>query len=195
MSGFHKAFSRNGQYKPGNYMPAIGEIYQGGKVAFIAADESYILIVAEADSDSKPWYPSAYSYVKGISNEYACGADNDALIIAEFGAGDYAAKLASYSNINKYNDWYIPSVGEWQDMVQTLTEGQSLGLYNYQKGGMATASNEYWTSTNINTYSQYIYAVWFDMYNIGWDATIPTPQLTKRVRLVRKLTAPFPNPS
>jgi hypothetical protein len=132
-----------------NKTVSVGDSYQGGKVAYIlqSGDPGYDpntqhgLIAAIADqSTGIMWYNGAYTTTGAIAQELGTGQANTTAIVANQGAGNYAAKICDDLVLNGYNDWYLPS---WQELVR---------LYNNRTaiGGFASDVNSvYWSSSEV----------------------------------------------
>jgi len=78
------------------------------------------------------------------------GAGNTSIITAELGDSyNYAAKLCYELEAYGFDDWYLPSVGEFHEMVKKLGY-LSNGTGHFPFGW-------YWTSTEFNEYDSWIY--------------------------------------
>ena len=151
----------------------IGQDYQGGKVAYIfqpedagyVAGETHGLIAAAQD------LPGTYTW--GCYGITISGADGQAigtgaqntLDIVNRGCGD-AAQACADLVLNGYDDWFLPSLGE---LEQLYFNRFSIGDFQYQT---------YWSSTE--GFSDY---AWF--FNFFFGANIYEKQAYNAVRAVR----------
>ncbi len=122
----------------------IGQSYGGGIIFWLDASGQHGLIAATADqSTGIQWSNGSYTTTGATLDGVYAGKTNTDLIIANQGAGSYAAQIcADYSvtvNNEYYDDWYLPSKYE-------------LNLLYQQKdavGGFASAP--YWSSTEYDS--------------------------------------------
>jgi hypothetical protein len=130
-----------------NVTLAVGDNYQGGKVAYIlvSGDPGYVagqmhgLIAAPTDqSTGIPWCSVNPTVTGATATALGTGNDNTSTIVASQGAGNYAAKMCSDLVLGGYNDWFLPS----QDELNKLF------LNKLAIGGFA--SDTYWSSTETN---------------------------------------------
>jgi len=153
---------------------AIGDAYQGGKVAYIlqSGDPGYVagvtkgLIAAVADqclgidpetrknwstdANKTTWVPS------GTATAIGTGQANTNNIIAQNGAGStLAAGLCdAYTNADTgtgvYSDWYLPSQNELNTLFQNYTAiGGFLVNMWYWSSSEKTNANVWITNTNL----------------------------------------------
>lgn len=159
---------------------AIGDVYGGGKVAYIlqAGDPGYIageqhgLIAATSDQGAKIiWAVSPYSLqtVETLTT-MGSGALNTDNIIAQNGPGTtYAAGVARAYNGGGYDDWYLPSFDE----LVKLKSAQTL------IGGFTTSN--YWSSSEYT--ASIAHALEFYIY--GYPTTKSKSIASAYVRAVR----------
>ncbi|HQW25046.1 MAG TPA: DUF1566 domain-containing protein, partial [Saprospiraceae bacterium] len=103
------------------------------------------------------------------------GAQNTIDIEAGCGTSGIAADLCANLVLHGFNDWFLPSKDELNEMY--LQVGQGAAGPNQNIGGFANGS--YWTSTEENSMSS-----WFHEFNINGQYT-DDKEITYRVRPVR----------
>jgi len=127
---------------------SIGDIYGGGKVAYIlgAGDSGYDanvqhgLIAATADQSTYiQWCSDSNTNTGATETGIGSGAANTTLIVSNQGAGTYAAKLCDDLILNGYYDWYLPSKDELNKLY----------LNKDVVGGFVESTN-YWSSSEYD---------------------------------------------
>jgi Protein of unknown function (DUF1566) len=162
----------------------IGQSYGGGKIAYIlqSGDLGYStlvthgLIAAATDqSAGTVWAIPANqttSVPGGTLTAIGTGSANTDKIIAQNGAGTYAAALARAYTDGVYTDWYLPSKDELNKLY----------LNRVAIGGFYTTTYPYyWSSSEVEYYVSDAWAQYFDG---GFQAHNPK-NLSNRVRAVR----------
>jgi hypothetical protein len=127
---------------------AIGDNYQGGKIAYFfksgdvgfVAGETHGIIAAPTDQSLNiSWNNgSIYSVTNASGTAIGTGKTNTDIIVGSQGAGSYAAILCSSLVLYGYSDWFLPS----KDELNTLYINRAL------IGGFV--SEDYWSSTEYN---------------------------------------------
>jgi hypothetical protein len=114
----------------------IGMAYQGGIIAYLDATGRHGLIAAPNDQSAGiQWYNGSYIPSGASATAIGTGKGNTNSIIEQQGAGNYAAKLCKDLSLGGYNDWYLPSKDELNELYR-----------NRDKiGGFVGA--KYWSST------------------------------------------------
>jgi len=124
---------------------AIGNTYQGGIVFWLDGNGGG-LISAPTDQSNSDW---------GCFGTWISGADGTAIgtgvqntidIVAGCATSGTAADICANLTLGGYNDWFLPSIDELNEMHLNIGRGNALGLGNV--GGFL--SQKYWSSTEYN---------------------------------------------
>ena len=146
----------------------IGRFYQGGYIAaqwyegnipISVSSIRKVLIVATIGVNpfiigTFPWTIPPYDgMIFSGAFSYNNGKQNTIDIVAQAGAGTYAAKYASdYSVVSggvTYNDWYLPSIWELNMVFNSI--GQINNVLDAQGDPIIPPSYSYLSSTQINS--------------------------------------------
>jgi hypothetical protein len=134
---------------------AIGNAFQGGKVAYIysATDPGYVVgqqhgfIMAtenQALSPGKEW-SNAYEATGAIGIILGTGLSNTNILVTRYGLSTtYAAGAARSYAGGGYSDWFLPSKDELNKLIALRS------VISVSAGGL-TDSEYYWSSTEIDS--------------------------------------------
>lgn len=151
----------------------IGDNAGGGIVFYIDTNNEYnwnYLIAAPSDLSTGIKSFDGGNYIETVNTGTAIGTGltNTIAIISGHEAGYYVAKLCNEYDFNGYDDWFLPSKDELNQM------------YTYRQliGGF-TLTN-YWTS------SQYDISIWVQDFNVGYQNSVDcTADPSYAVRAIR----------
>lgn len=149
---------------------AIGDSYQGGKIAYIDGSGEHGLIAAPSDQstgDDIVWWNGSYTTTGATGTAIGTGNANTNTIVASQGAGSYAAKLCADLVLGGYSDWYLPSKDELNQLCLNQTA----------VGGFAMA--DYWSSSESDASS-----AWNEFF-LEYSPSVYYKNRTTRVRAVR----------
>ena len=162
---------------------SIGDVYQGGKVAYIlqVGDPGYDatiqkgLIAATSDqSTGIRWYNGTYTSTGATGTDIGTGLSNSNTIIASQGetATSYAAGLARAFSGGSYIDWYLPSKDELNKLyINRIAIGGFTG-------------NDYWSSTESANIT-----AWVQDFNYGNPLYYFYKDATVNVRAIRAFSS------
>ncbi len=150
----------------------IGDSYGGGVIAYIDGTGQHGLISATSDQSAGiSWYNGSFTATNATARNMGTGLSNTNTIIANQGAGSYAANLARSYNGGGYSDWYLPSRDE---LVQLYTNRIAIGGFSVSGGW------QYWDSSEIDSVSASCVN-----FTTGTMTGSYTKNATLRVRAVR----------
>ena len=154
----------------------VGASYGGGVIAYLlqSGDIGYDpsvqhgLIAATSDqSTGVQWYNLSYTNTYATGTAIGTGLSNTMAIIANQGAGSYAATVARSYTGGGNTDWYLPSKDELNKLY----------INRVSIGGFASAW--YWSSSENNAF-----VAWYQYFFSGLQAN-SSKYLTYYVRAVR----------
>jgi hypothetical protein len=145
---------------------AVGQSYQGGKIAYIfkSGDAGYIsgqthgLIAAPTDQSSgMQWYNGTNKITGATGTAIGTGNANTTAIVNSQGAGSYAAKLCYDLVLGGYSDWYLPSRDELNQLYINRLAVGGFSNGDYWSSSEYSSTNAYefnFTSGSISNYTK-----------------------------------------
>ncbi len=126
----------------------IGKDYKGGILFYVDTTSKSGLVVSKEDISENAWWGCNGQYISGVqSAEFGVGDSNTYKISTQCTDATSAAALCYYSNLENYQDWYLPSEDE-MTMVYSVLKPKNVGSF---------ADTYYWTSTQENEhYARYL---------------------------------------
>jgi len=159
---------------------AIGQSYQGGKIAYILqsgdpgfdANVKHGIIAAPSDqSTGTTWNNGIESFVGSNATAIGTGNANTNTIVGNIGTGNYAARICYDLIIGSYSDWYLPSKDELNKLYLSMN---AVGGYTTD-GYWCSTENHVDATTNL-AWVQHFTNGTFDQY---------TKSDSSRVRAIR----------
>lgn len=162
------------------FTPAIGDYYQGGVIFYLDGSGGG-LICAINDQDAGgsgiQWYNGISTTTGATATAVGSGQANTTAIIANQGAGSYAATICDDYTGGGYTDWFLPSQDELYEMYLNKAAIESTAIAN---GGSGFSTIYwYWSSSEFNY--THVRDQKFDTFNQG----ISEKQFNRKVRAVR----------
>ena len=125
--------------------PEIGEFKYGGVIFWINAAGNEGLVCSVTDQSSGvQWYNGMSILTNANGSSINTGQANTNAIVNAQGVGVYAAKICDDLNLNGYNDWFLPSHDELEEMHGNKSIIDNVSLAN---SGTIIQAMTYWTST------------------------------------------------
>ena len=156
---------------------SIGQIYQGGKIAYIDASGLHGLIAAPSDQEQAPWGCAGTSSGGAIATAIGYGSSNTIYIMNSCSQGGIAARLCGDLVLGGYSDWYLPSKDELNQLY----------INRVAIGGFATNPEEafYWSSSEyLEGIVPYLYS-WEQNFASGGQYNDENKSNICKVRAVR----------
>ena len=123
----------------------IGQTYHGGIIFYIDNTKQHGLIVSKNDLATSTgntqiaWKIGANIITGAKGTAIGTGAGNTATIVAAIGnKGNYAALLCSKFKVGTYQDWYLPSKAELNQLYLHRAAINNLGATNYWSSSEAS---------------------------------------------------------
>jgi hypothetical protein len=142
-----------------------GELYAGGVIFYVDQTGQHGLVCSLIDlSNSQVWSNIISVEIGSVAKSDWNGQGNSNAIISQTGHTNSAAKLClDYTNANYgtgvYSDWYLPSIGELNDLWNNLTIVQK-ALDNDGNDTTTKLLYSYWSSTEYRNIDIWKFEFW-----------------------------------
>ena len=158
----------------------VGEYKFGGVIFWINSAGNEGLVCATTDqSDGIRWYNGTSIITNANGSSINTGQANTIAIVNAQGIGVYAAKICDDLNLNGYNDWFLPSHDELEEMHTHKSIIDNVSLAN---SGTSIQSMTYWCSTEDSLHAAETYSFTSTATPADFKSAL------HRVRAVRKWT-------
>ena len=146
-----------------------GKTYEGGLIAYLNTSTGTGLIVAPVDQSTEAVWGCNDDEIGGTSSAIGTGQANTTLIVDGCAESGIAARLCDDLVIGIYDDWFLPSKDELNELFENLKENGFGGL-----------SGVYWSSTEAGNN-----IAWLQYFFIGNQSDTPKYFNIIDVRAVR----------
>jgi len=162
-----------------NNVNEIGDYNYGGIIFWIdpASNNSSGLVISLDYQATNVAWGCTGTTTGAIGTAIGTGETNTATIMASGCATGSAAEYVSNLNLNGYNDWFLPSLDEWNEVY---ANSSIVGNAITNNGG-DTLTNANWSSTEVDSNN----AIWA---NFGANHSIPKNSTFLNVRAIRSWT-------
>lgn len=125
----------------------VGDFRDGGVVFWVdPTDNTHGLVCAVSDqSTGIQWFNGANIVTGAIATSIGTGQANTTAITSAQGDGAYAAQICNDLSLNGYDDWFLPSVDELQEIYSNKATINATALAN--SGTSLGGVVNYWSST------------------------------------------------
>jgi hypothetical protein len=147
---------------------SIGQSYGGGIIFYIDGTGLHGLISATSDQSTGAQWGCYETTIGGTSTAFGTGQANTTAILNGCSEAGRAARICNDLSLNGYDDWFLPSKDELNQMYAQRT---AIGGFT---------SNYYWSSSELNAF----YA-WDQYFDLGSQPYFKSKSNTLYVRAVR----------
>jgi len=123
-----------------NFDFKIGDFYGGGIIFYIDSSGKHGLIAARIDQSTDSKWGCDGKDIQGTKPDIGSGQPNTVAIVSNCTTQGIAAKLCYELTLDGYDDWYLPSKEELNQIFVNLKQRNIGGLSN----------SRYWSSTQDN---------------------------------------------
>ena len=147
-----------------------GKTYEGGLIAYLDTIIGGGLIAASVDQSAGAEWGCWGTFIQGTSYEIGTGQSNTTSIVDDCGESGIAAKLCDDLDYGGYQDWFLPSKDELNELYNNLKLNDLGGF----------AAGWYWTSTE-----DFIIFAWSQDFLVGNQYANDKVDVNNNVRAVR----------
>ena len=161
--GFATNFDANAKIDDGScdYL-AIGDFHEGGIIFYLDGNGGG-LIAATKDEGRSDWtWGCIYDDVPGANGTAIGTGYQNTMDIVNAGCENGAANYCVDLELNGYDDWYLPSIGELNQMYLNIGGANSYGLGDigfFQFNSLAGTFSRYWSSTESSEDQDFAYSL------------------------------------
>ena len=146
----------------------IGQNYGGGIIFYIDGTTQHGLIAATSDQSTSAGWGCFNTLIGGTSTSIGAGQSNTTVIVNGCTTAGIAARICYDLILNGYNDWFLPSKDEMNQMY----------LQKNIIGGFV--NNDYWSSSEVSAW-----AAWCQNFGTGVQTNNLGKANTRWVRAIR----------
>jgi len=122
----------------------VGEYKFGGVIFWVNTSGDQGLVCAVSDQSlGIRWYNGTNVSTGATALEIGTGQVNTTAIVNVQGVGSYAAQICNDLSLNNYDDWFLPSIGELQEIYNNK---EIINTTCLQNSGTALEETAYWSS-------------------------------------------------
>lgn len=127
---------------------AIGDYYRGGIIFYLdGSGGGMVCSINDVCGGGGINWSCTFIVTGASGTAIGAGLANTIAIIANHGAGTYAANLCDNYTVGSYSDWFLPSKDELNEMYLNKVAIDSAVIEN---GGTAFENYNYWSSTELD---------------------------------------------
>lgn len=131
----------------------IGDFVQGGVVFWVSASGAHGKVVSIYNVGPVPWSNITGLAIGASAQSLSNGAGNTIAIVMQSGHTSSAARHCADLAYGGYDDWYLPSKDELDDVYTNRVAINTTATAN---GGEDIANAFYWSSTEDNVTSAWV---------------------------------------
>lgn len=156
---------------------AVGDFAQGGVVFWVSPSGEHGKVVSIYDIGETPWNNIWNVEIGATAQSEINGAGNTVAIILQDGQKISAAQHCNLLTYGGYDDWYLPSKNELNQMYLARADINATATAN---GGENFVLSFYWSSSEFD-----FDTAWSQSFNGGWQNNSKTKNSTERIRAIR----------